>query len=154
MVPHSQTRECRWIGGLHPVLYIIRDVHLPASCLPWWPLSPRLTFSSFPSMHLLLFHSLLNLKLLTSSYCTGLGRLPCVSGNKSQCCAFVPSCLMCHSALPWHIFTISGQFYHVYVGSACAGTPSLRHLWDRNLVSEHEFYRTIQRSLKCSVHLL
>lgn len=139
MIPAHQTPECRWVEGLHQVLYVIRDVHLPASCPPRQPLSPRLIFPALPSMHLLFFHYLLNLKLLTSSYCTGIRRLLCVPGNKSQYCAFIPSCLMCHSFLSWPIFTISGQFYHKYVQGTCAhraGAPLLRHLCDRHLVSE------------------
>lgn len=119
LLPIHYTRECRWMEVSYHVLYIIRDVYLPASCVPVWPFHP-VAFLSLPSMHLSLFWFLLNLKLLTCLYCTGIGRLMCVSGDNGQHIAFVLSCLMCHSALSWHIFTVPGCFCHVYVGGAYA----------------------------------
>ena len=136
------TRKCRWM-----------DVYQSTSCLPLCP--PHNCHLFLPSMHLLLFCSLLNIKLSTSLYCTGIGRLMCISGNKSQYFAFVLSCLMCHYALPLHIVTISGRFYHLYVWGAY--THSRGYFTEaplRQKVSEQEFYRIIQRRLKCSIHLL
>lgn len=94
-----------WVQGLDCDL-LDNWWHVPTCFLPVFTAPLTLPFTcSLPFSHAFSspFCSLLNVKLLISLQYTGISRLACVFGNRSQYLA--PGCLMCHSALPFHVFT-------------------------------------------------